>query len=250
MDKQPAGHVIPEIASATRDGNSSSRIADLLRTAILRGEYAPGERIRQEDVAQRFGASRVPVREALRTLEADGLVTLSANVGAWVSRLNLAECDEIYQTRERIEPLLLRYALPTITPSQLDRLDELVVEMADTTDVERFLELDREFHLGAYSRVETAVLGDLVNRLWNTTQHYRRAFTLLLDEASTRILHDEHRMLADAIRSNDSDHAERILEGHIRRTRLGLARHPEVFESSRDRPAPLQSLGSPTLARF
>jgi DNA-binding GntR family transcriptional regulator len=235
MEKQDTRPEIPEIASTTRDGNSSTRIADLLRTAILRGDYKPGQRIRQEDIAQRFGASRVPVREALRTLEADGLVTLSANIGAWVSRLNLAECDEIYQTRERIEPLLLRYALPTITDIQMDHLDELVDEMTRTTDVELFLELDREFHLGAYSSVETAVLGDLVSRLWNTTQHYRRAFTLLLDDRSTRILHDEHRMLSEAIRAKDSDHAERILEGHIRRTRLGLARHPEVFNLPADR---------------
>lgn len=240
MEKQASRPDTLELAATVRDGNSSTRIADLLRTAILRGEYTPGERIRQEDIAQRFGASRVPVREALRTLEADGLVTLSANVGAWVSRLNLAECDEIYQTRERIEPLLLRYALPTITETQLNRLDELVDEMAQNTDIEKFLELDREFHLSAYSSVETAVLGDLVNRLWNTTQHYRRAFTLLLDEHSTRILHDEHRMLSEAIRAKDSDHAERILEGHIRRTRLGLARHPEVFDLSRDRPHALQ----------
>jgi len=240
MEKQASRPDTPELAATVRDGNSSTRIADLLRTAILRGEYAPGQRIRQEDIAQRFGASRVPVREALRTLEADGLVTLSANVGAWVSRLSLAECDEIYQTRERIEPLLLRFALPTITETQLNRLDELVDEMAQNTDIEKFLEFDREFHLSAYSSVETAVLGDLVNRLWNTTQHYRRAFTLLLDEHSTRILHDEHRMLSEAIRAKDSDHAERILEGHIRRTRHGLARHPEVFDISRDRPHTLQ----------
>jgi DNA-binding GntR family transcriptional regulator len=239
MEERASRPEIPELAAAVRDGNSSTRIADLLRTAILRGEYTPGERLRQEDIAQRFGASRVPVREALRTLEADGLITLSANIGAWVSRLNLAECDEIYQTRERIEPLLLRYALPTITASHVNRLDELVDEMAHNTDIERFLELDREFHLSAYSSVETAVLGDLVSRLWNTTQHYRRAFTLLLDEHSARTLHDEHRMLSEAIRDKDSDHAERILEGHIRRTRLGLARHPEVFDVALDRPQAL-----------
>lgn len=217
-------------ASQVRDGNSSSRIAELTRTAILIGEYAPGTRIRQEDLAQRFGASRVPVREALRTLEADGLVTLVANTGALVSRLTLAECSEVYETRERVEPLLLRYAMPHISAAHMDRLDELVVNMQATTDVERFMVLDREFHLGAYAAVETAVLGDLVRRLWNTTQHYRRAFTLLLDEHSARVVHDEHHMLASAIRARDSDDAERILAGHIRRTRVGLARHPEVFE--------------------
>ena len=67
-------------------GAAGARIAAELREAILAGEYAPGARIRQEDLADRHGASRVPVREALRMLEAEGLVTLVANTGAWVSR--------------------------------------------------------------------------------------------------------------------------------------------------------------------
>ena len=211
-------------------GNSSARIAELLREAILHGEYQPGQRLRQEDVAQRFGASRVPVREAFRTLEADGLVTLVANTGAWVSRLSLAECDEVYQTRERVEPLLLRYAMPHIDAAHVARLEVLADQMQATDGVEEFLRLDREFHLGSYAAAETTVLGDLVHRLWNTTQHYRRAFTLLLDEHATRVVHDEHHMLVGAIRAGDADDAERILAGHIRRTRLGLARHPEVFD--------------------
>lgn len=218
------------ITDLVAHGNSSARIAELLRAAILHGEYQPGQRLRQEDVAQRFGASRVPVREAFRTLEADGLVTLVANTGAWVSRLSLTECDEVYQTRERVEPLLLRYALPHIDEAHADRLEELAAQMQRTEGVEEFLRLDREFHLGSYEAAETTVLGDLVRRLWNTTQHYRRAFTLLLDEHSTRVVHDEHHMLVGAIRAGDADDAERILAGHIRRTRLGLARHPDVFD--------------------
>ncbi|CAN5142107.1 GntR family transcriptional regulator [soil metagenome] len=217
------------ITDLVAHGNSSARIAELLRSAILHGEYQPGQRLRQEDVAQRFGASRVPVREAFRTLEADGLVTLVANTGAWVSQLSLAECDEVYQTRERVEPLLLRYAMPHLDAAHIDRLEELAAEMQATDGVEEFLRLDREFHLGSYAAAHTTVLGDLVHRLWNTTQHYRRAFTMLLDEHATRVVHDEHHMLVGAIRAGDADDAERILGGHIRRTRLGLARHPEVF---------------------
>jgi DNA-binding GntR family transcriptional regulator len=220
---------VTELSTATTHGNSSARIAELLRDAILHGEYLPGARIRQEDIAQRFGGSRVPVREAFRTLEADGLVTLIANTGAWVSHLSLAECDEVYQIRERVEPLLLRYALPGIDPDHVARLDDLASRMQLTDDVEEFLQLDREFHLEMYAPAETTVLGDLANRLWNITQHYRRAFTLLLDEHSARIVHDEHHMLVSAIRDGDDEGAERVLEGHIRRTRLSLARHPEVF---------------------
>ena len=208
---------------------SPVRVADELREAILRGVYPPGTRLRQEELAGQYGASRVPVREALRLLESEGLVTTVANAGAWIARLSLEECVELYQVRERIEPLLLRYSMPELSVYQIDRLAELAETMARTSDVERFLELDREFHLGSYAGAGTTFLGPTVQRLWNTTQHYRRAFTRLLDDESNRIVHDEHHMLVAAIRERDSDDAERILLGHIRRTRRQLARHPEVF---------------------
>jgi DNA-binding GntR family transcriptional regulator len=212
-----------------RDGVTGARVADELRDAILRGVYPPGTRLRQEELATQYGASRVPVREALRLLESEGLITTVANAGAWIARLSLDECVELYQVRERIEPLLLRYSLPTLDDRQIDHLAELAEQMRDA-DVERFLELDREFHLGSYTGAGTTFLGPTVERLWNTTQHYRRAFTQLLDSDSHRILHDEHHMLVAAIRERDSNEAERVLLGHIRRTRRQLARHPEVFE--------------------
>lgn len=215
--------------SPVRDGITGARVADELREAILRGVYPPGTRLRQEELAGQYGASRVPVREALRLLASEGLVTTVANAGAWIARLSLEECVELYQVRERIEPLLLRYSMPELSVYQIDRLAELAETMARTSDVERFLELDREFHLGSYAGAGTTFLGPTVQRLWNTTQHYRRAFTRLLDDESNRIVHDEHHMLVAAIRERDSDDAERVLLGHIRRTRRQLARHPEVF---------------------
>lgn len=216
-------------APLTRDGNASARVADALREAIVGGEYPPGSRIRQEEIAERFGASRVPVREALKALEADGLVTLVANTGAWVTQLSLAECEEVYQTRERVEPLLLRYSAPHLDDAELDELERLAERMAETSDVEEFLRLDREFHQRSYAGADTLVLGDLVRRLWNTTQPYRRAYTLMIDAHSQRIVHDEHHMLVTALRDHDIDTAERVIEGHIRRTRRLLASHPEVF---------------------
>ena len=87
-------------------GEAGMRIAAALRDEILVGGYQPGERIRQQELAGRHGASRVPVREALRILEAEGLVTLVTNAGSWVSRLSAQECTEMYQMRERLEPLL------------------------------------------------------------------------------------------------------------------------------------------------
>jgi DNA-binding GntR family transcriptional regulator len=212
-----------------RDGVTGARVADELRQAILRGAHSPGTRLRQQELAAQYGASRVPVREALRILESEGLVAMVANTGAWIAQLSLDECVELYQVRERIEPLLLRYSLPQLTSEQITRLAELAEQMRLAGDVEEFLALDREFHLGSYAGASTTFLTATVERLWNTTQHYRRAFTRLLDGESNRILHDEHHMLVAAIRDSDSDEAERVLFGHIRRTRLQLVRHPEVF---------------------
>jgi DNA-binding GntR family transcriptional regulator len=211
-------------------GASARRIADGVRESILAGEVGPGERVRQEMIAAQYGASRVPVREALRILEAEGLVTLVANTGAWVSRLSLAECEELYQVRERIEPLLLRFSMPNLSGETVAELHRLATAMEAGTDVEAFLRLDREFHWLSYSGADTTVLGETVQRLWNATQHYRRAFTRLFTIEADRAVHLEHHLLAHAIERQDADEAERVLYGHIRRTRLGLARHPEVFE--------------------
>jgi DNA-binding GntR family transcriptional regulator len=219
-------------SSPSRSGNSGSRIAESLRDSILRGEYAPGSRIRQEDIADRLGASRLPVREALRILESEGLVTLVANTGAWIAHLSLEECQELYQIRERVEPLLLSYSVPALDETALDRLAELADEMQAGTDVARFLQLDREFHLLSYSGAHTTILGDTVLRLWNSTQHYRRAFTLVSGPIGNRAVHYEHQLLVGAIRRRDSEDAERVLLGHIRRTRLELLAHPDLFAES------------------
>ncbi|MGH3401288.1 MAG: GntR family transcriptional regulator, partial [Streptosporangiaceae bacterium] len=146
--------------SSVRDGNLSVRIADGLREAILRGDLPPGSRIRQEDVATSYGASRVPVRGALRILESDGLVTLVANAGTWVARFSLAECEEMYRMRECIETLLLWYSAPNLDSGAIDRLGQLAEEMLAARDVGTFLKLDREFHFLTYSGAATVVLHD------------------------------------------------------------------------------------------
>jgi DNA-binding GntR family transcriptional regulator len=220
-----------------RDGNASARVAEGIRDRIVRGTYPPGSRLRQEEIAERFGASRVPVREALKLLEAEGLVTLVPNAGAWVSKLTLAECEEVYQARERLEPLLMRYSMPALTARDIIELAALAQQMTETDDVAEFLRLDRAFHMLSYSGADTLVLSDLVTRLWNTTQPYRRAYTLMIDDHSQRIVHDEHHLLVTAVREGDLDGAERTVENHIRRTRRQLAAHPEIFTDAAAAPS-------------
>src|SRR5699024_5831226 len=109
----------------TREGKAGGVIAAYLRGKILDGSLTPGSRIRQEEVAERFSASRAPVREALSLLVGEGLVTVVANAGAWVSTLTLEESEEIYQMRERLEPLLLRFSAPHLSEEDFQIIEDL-----------------------------------------------------------------------------------------------------------------------------
>ncbi|WP_349428836.1 GntR family transcriptional regulator [Microbacterium sp. LWS13-1.2] len=210
-------------------GATGAAIAANLREEILAGTYAPGERIRQDELADRHGASRLPVRDALRILEAEGLVSLIPNTGAWVSRISMAECQEMYRMRERLEPLLVGMNVPLLSSDDAEGLELLAGAMESSTDVEEFLRLDRVFHLSCLQAVETSVLGSTVLNLWNRTQHYRRAATRLFYLEEDRSVHHDHHLIVNAIRQGDADEAEQVLARHIRRSRLELARHPEVF---------------------
>jgi DNA-binding GntR family transcriptional regulator len=211
-------------------GAASERIAAYLRDAILFGDLSPGQWIRQEEVAARLGTSRLPVREALRMLEAEGLTEHEANKGSRVTLLDQHEVDVVYQMRERLEPLALAESLPHLREDDLRRLEEIQARIEDDADIAEFLALDREFHLLTYTGCRIDQLSSMVVRMWNTTQHYRRTFMNLTGPARRWVVNAEHRLILDAVERRDAVDAERYLSGHIRRTRIELSRHPEAFE--------------------
>ena len=224
--------VSPSDMPETSPGSASQRVADYLRDAILGGDIGPGQRVRQEQVAERFGASRLPVREALRMLAAEGLIEHEANKGARVPLLDRYEVDIIYQMRERLEPLALSQSIPHLTADDVRNLGHIQDEIETNSDVRGFLQLDRELHLLTYSGCHFDQLTSMVTRLWNSTQHYRRAFVSSSGPGRMWVINSEHRLLLDAIERHDTTDAERCLGGHIRRTRVELAMHPEVFGNS------------------
>ncbi len=208
---------------------SSARVAAYLREAILGGELRPGDRIRQEEVAARLGASRLPVREALRMLEAEGLTEHEPHKGARVPQLSQHEVDVIYRMRERLEPLALVESMTRLEAVDHDRLEEVQRQIEANDDLEKFLDLDREFHMLTYSGCDIDPLMSNVTRLWNSTQHYRRAFVAMGGSTRMWTVNSEHRLILDAVVRRDAVDGERFLEGHIRRTRMELAHHPEIF---------------------
>ena len=163
-------------------------------------------------------------------LEAEGLTEHEPNKGARVPKLTMHELDVIYRMRERLEPLSLAESLPSLTAEEHKRLEDLQRQIEANTDLDRFLELDREFHLGTYAGCHIEPLNAMVTRLWNSTQHYRRAYVTLGGQERMWVVNSEHRLLLDAVVRRDATDAERFLEGHIRRTRIELGRHPSVFD--------------------
>jgi DNA-binding GntR family transcriptional regulator len=101
--------------------------------------------------------------------------------------------------------------------------------VAGGNDHAAFRRDDREFHLSSYAGAASSEMWQIIHRMWNTTQHYRREFSRLAARDGLKVTHLEHRLLLDCIRRQDQDDAERVLVTHIRRTRLELEKHPEIF---------------------
>jgi DNA-binding GntR family transcriptional regulator len=202
-------------------------IARRLREAIADGHMAPGERIRQEAVAEEFGTSRIPVREALKQLESEGLVSLVPHSGARVAKLDPTELTELYKIREVVEPMVIAESAPHLTDDQLAHLRELVDGMdASLDDPGTWLRLDRRFHLDCYAGAAMERSLPMIEGFWNTTQHYRRAHISGLDEAHFVVVGLEHRLILDALERRDPNDARERLRSHIRRTRLALTGTP------------------------
>jgi DNA-binding GntR family transcriptional regulator len=211
-------------------GAASARVADHLRRAILSGEIAPGEWIRQEEIAERLGSSRLPVREALRILEAEGLTEHEPRRGARVPSLSMHEVDVIYRMREQLEQLAIGESVPHLTVADLAELERIQADIEANDDVATFLELDREFHLLSYTGCAIEQLTSSVVRLWNSTAHHRRTFVRLSGPGRQWVINAEHRLLLDAVARRDVTDAQRFVAGHIRRTRIELGRHPEIID--------------------
>jgi len=211
----------------------SHRIAEMVADRILTGRLAPGARIKQDEMAEELGTSRLPVREALRILESRGLVKLKANSGAWVSSMGLRDLELSYEIRERIEPLLLTDSLHRLTTSDIDDMRTIQDEIEANDDLERFLVLDRRFHWLSYSRHSAPQLAAIIERLWDTTQHYRRVFVQLAHKEGSWVIDVEHRLLLEALARRDAVTAATVLGMHIRRTRVALTGHPELIDGQR-----------------
>lgn len=212
----------PEMAFET----ASEFIVAQLRREIIRGQMLPGERLNQTELGRRFGVSRMPVRDALHALEAEGLVMLHPRYGARVASVDLERSRHVYEIRIVVEGWAIEQAVACMKRphlAKIQRLAERLEAAKDVEDVSEWLELDRQFHFATYEPLENPELMRIVGDLWNATQQLRRAYCML--PGALAKAYANHQDLLAAIEARDAAGAGELERAHIRETLRSVAAH-------------------------
>jgi DNA-binding GntR family transcriptional regulator len=195
---------------------TADSVAAALRDALHRGRWGAGAPLRQEDLAAEFGVSRIPVREALNKLQAEGLVVVQPNRGAFVASLTVADVHEVFDLRVLLECDALRHAIPQHTPRTLRQLHALQAELDAEHDPTLWLATDAAFHEVLYApsgRTKTlemiAVLRASVTRLYRSH---------LSPDTRRKGWRDEHHGLLKAVAARNVERAVAALTRHLRET--------------------------------
>jgi DNA-binding GntR family transcriptional regulator len=197
-------------------------ISDQLRTDITRGVYKPGP-VRIGALAERFGVSPMPVREALRRLEAEGLISFQRNRQIIINALSVDEVDEVFQLRAELEPYALRRAVPKLqrNAEALRALDDLVVRMdAAIGDPDAWRTMNLEFHAKLYRGAGMPRLDAIIGSLWASIESYIRFYLQIA--ADVKLAQQQHKELLALVGKGDAEAAAAVLTAHIALSRDGL----------------------------
>lgn len=199
--------------SGGRHRTATAFVEATLRTAILSGRLRGGTPLRQEDLAAAFGVSRMPVREALRQLEAQALLDFVPHKGAVVTEISAADAADIYAIRMALEPAALERSLPQLTAMDFERADDLIAEMDSEHDPGRMGELNRRFHMTLYGAAGRPKLIALTESHLASFDRYLRFH--LAAKGRAHISQDDHRAMLAAARDRDAGRAVAVLRGHL-----------------------------------
>jgi DNA-binding GntR family transcriptional regulator len=200
----------------------AEEVADVLRGRILAGRLKAGEPIRQEHVAKELGVSRIPLREALSQLAAEGFVSLVAHKGAVVAPLSSAEVEELFELRLVLEDRLLTRAIPRLDAADFDLLDDLIAQSMAPDGLKRWGELNWRLHEAMYLPAGRPVTLKLLKRVHDNIDRYLR-LEIALSQAGRERGYREHRQLVDLCRARDIEGARALLAAHIGTTADNLA---------------------------
>jgi len=203
-----------QIAKSSIPRTVKGALVENLRDEIIRGDLVPGQHLRLEEIAVRFDVSTMPVREALRDLEAEGLVTIFPHRSAVVTRLSVDDLQDIYDIRTTLEEMATRLAVPNMTEDTLTELNSVVEQIdAHLGDVVTLVKLNHQFHSTLYATSGRRHLCDLIRILRYRTQHYLRAF--INDLSGMPHAQIEHRAILEACKRGDVEQAATIIHDHV-----------------------------------
>ncbi|HEX6844660.1 MAG TPA: GntR family transcriptional regulator [Actinomycetota bacterium] len=188
-------------------------VAERLRDEIQEGSLAPGTRLRQNDIAARFGVSTTPVREAFAQLQAEGLVRIDPHRGAVVFHPTVDDLLEYYEIREALESLAILHAIPNLSKDDSKALNDLIDRMRRTTDTRRWLRMNDEFHLRMYQRANRPHLSALIDNLREASMPY--IYMFIASRAPSDTTNEEHQEILDAALRGDAAAAQRAIRKHL-----------------------------------
>jgi DNA-binding GntR family transcriptional regulator len=222
-DAAAAGPVSPVAAGK---GSMKDAIASQLRQEIAAGIIAFGEKLSEARLAQRFGVSRMPVREALKELEASGFVAIEHRRGTFVRRLSRSEILDLYEVREAVECMAARLCANRASNEIVVQLDEAMFAMADAAergDAEGYSATDERLHELIMRGAGNGPLADYYRLL--IQQLHRGLLSLIVIRREGRMERSlsEHRAIVGAIRAHDAQAAEAAMRTHVQQGRLELA---------------------------
>ena len=201
------------VASASSLQTRKDVVATAIRDAVLRGQYRPGEKLDQQQIADELSVSRSPVREALRALDAEGLITLIPNRGAIVTERSMAELEELYFTRGVVEGLAIQRSAPLMDDETLWKLEGIFESAERTDDYGELLALNNDFHMLTYSTYDQPFISDYIQQLRDMSAPYNR---LYLDSAgSVEAAWKDHRRIFEACKKRDGELAKKEVERHL-----------------------------------
>ncbi len=214
---------------ARRSMSLSSLAAEELERMIINGELQSGDRINESTLAQMFGISRGPIREACRSLEKSGLVRVVTNRGVFVREMSVAQAAEIYDVRAHIFGLAGRLAANRATKRDLTELRAMVDEMDRAKDIDEYYPMNVAFHARLVELSGNCRLAELYKSLSKELHLFRRRG--LVQGESMLSSNHEHELMIDALRKRDTDLAEREMVRHIQAGKARLLKGAEQQSS-------------------
>lgn len=200
-------------------------VFNTLRQAILTGELKPGERLMEIHLANRLGVSRTPIREAIRKLELEGLVTMIPRKGAEVAQLTEKSMSDVLEVRRAMDALCAELACERITEEDLSRLKEACEQfeqIISTGDVKKIAQADVELHDIILQATGNNRLIQLVNNL--SEQMYRYRFEYIKDFSQHEKLVEEHRIIYESLVSRNKERATEAARTHIDNQKKAIIR--------------------------